>query len=252
MCLNIVSYKSHPDYKLIIAANRDEFYIRKTEAAHFWKDNPDLLAGRDLEHGGTWLGINKKGKFSFITNYRDPKSFRKKAPSRGALVSDFLTGSENPFDYLKHLTNTETYNGFNLVVGDLNEVAYFSNIESEPKKLQNGFYGLSNAFFDTPWQKLERGKKIVDEIINRKNFEVDDLFAALRNEQKTEDSELPSTGVPYEIEKLISSMFIKSESYGTVCSTVILVGNDYKVQFFERTYNPLKENKTVRFEFLIE
>ncbi len=251
MCLNIFSYKSHPNYKLIIAANRDEFYARKTEAAHFRNDNPDLLAGKDLEHGGTWLGLTKTGKFSFITNYRDPKSFRKDAPSRGALVSNYLNGSESPEQYLKNLKNTQHYNGFNLVAGNLNEVCYFSNVENKIKKLDNGFYGVSNAFLDTPWKKLVTGKKAVEAVISQNNFSPEDLFSALHNEQKADDSELPQTGVPYEIEKLISSVFIKSEAYGTVCSTVVLIDNQNRVQFFERTHNPLKENKTASFEFVV-
>jgi uncharacterized protein with NRDE domain len=252
MCLNIFSYKAHPDYKLIIAANRDEFYIRKTEAAHFWSNAPTVLAGKDLEQGGTWLGITKTGKFSFLTNYRDPQSFRKDAPSRGSLVSNYLNGSDSPEAYLKSLGDTQHYNGFNLVTGDLNEVCYFSNVENKIRKLENGFYGVSNALLDTPWKKLVMGKNAVEAIINQNNFSAEDLFAALHNEQKADDSELPSTGVPYEIEKLVSSMFIKSEAYGTVCSTVVLVDNKNRVQFFERTHNPFKENKTVSFEFVVE
>ncbi|MGE0637070.1 MAG: NRDE family protein [Bacteroidia bacterium] len=251
MCLNIFSYKAHPDYKLIIAANRDEFYARKTEAAHFWTDTPDLLAGKDLEQGGTWLGITKTGKFSFITNYRDPKSFRKDAPSRGALVSDYLNGSLGPEQYLKSLVDTQRYNGFNLVAGDLNEVCYFSNVENKIRKLDKGFYAVSNALLDTPWKKLVTGKNAVETVIGQQNFNAEELFSALHNEQKADDSELPQTGVPYEIEKLISSMFIKSDSYGTVCSTVVLMDNQNRVRFFERTHNPLKENKTVGFEFVI-
>jgi uncharacterized protein with NRDE domain len=231
MCLNIFSYKSHPDYKLIIAANRDEFYARKTEAAHFWSNQTDLLAGKDLEQGGTWLGITKTGKFSFITNYRDPKSFRKDAPSRGALVSNYLNGSLGPEQYLKSLGDTQHYNGFNLVVGNLTELCYFSNVENKIRKLDTGFYAVSNALLDTPWKKLVMGKNAVEAIINQENFSTEDMFAALHNEQKADDSELPSTGVPYEIEKLISSMFIKSETYGTVCSTVVLVDNNNRVQF---------------------
>ena len=251
MCLNIFSYKNHPDYKLIIAANRDEFYARKTEAAHFWNDKPNLLAGKDLEQGGTWLGITKTGKFSFITNYRDPKSFRKDAPSRGALVSNYLNGSHDPEAYLKNIGHAKHFNGFNLVVGDLNEVFYYSNVENKITKLKTGFYAVSNAFLDTPWKKLVTGKNAVQSLISQQNFSAEDLFSALHNEQKADDSELPSTGVPYEIEKLVSSMFIKSETYGTVCSTVVLIDNQNHVQFFERTHNPLKENKTVSFEFVI-
>jgi uncharacterized protein with NRDE domain len=251
MCLNIFSYRSHPDYKLIIAANRDEFYVRKTQEAHFWKDHPGLLGGRDLEHGGTWLGINKQGKFSFITNYRDPKAHRQNSPSRGALVSDYLTGSKSPSEYLSGLGDPKNYNGYNLVVGDMNEVCHFSNVEGKINKLDPGLYGLSNGLLDTPWKKLVSGKKEITEIIGRKNFEAEDLFVALYNEVKADDAELPSTGIPYEMEKLVSSVFIKSDVYGTVCSTVVLVDNDNKVRFFERTYNPLKENKTVSFEFII-
>jgi len=251
MCLNIFSYKSHPDYKLIIASNRDEFYSRKTETAHFWEDHPDLLAGRDLEHGGTWFGITRQGKFSFITNFRDPKTFRRDVPSRGSLVSDYLTGLRKPADYLESLENTNDYNGFNIVTGDMDEVCYFSNVSGEMLQLNPGFYGLSNAYLDTPWNKLLNGKKAIAEIISRKGFDVEEIFAAMHNDQKAEDHELPATGMPYEIEKLVSSMFIKSEKYGTVCSSVVLVDNNNSVQFYERTCNPLKENKTVNFEFII-
>jgi uncharacterized protein with NRDE domain len=251
MCLNIFSYKFHPRYKLIIAANRDEFYARKTAAAHFWIDKPNLLAGKDLEQGGTWLGITQTGKFSFITNYRNPQSFRKDAPSRGALVSNYLNGTESPEVYLKSLGDADKYNGFNLIAGDLNEVCYFSNVENRIRKLENGFYGVSNAFLDTPWKKLVAGKKYVEAVVSQNNFSAENLFVALHNEQKADDSELPSTGVRYEIEKLVSSIFIKSETYGTVCSTVVLIDNHNSVKFFERTYNPTKPQNTISFHFNI-
>lgn len=251
MCLTVFSYKSHPVYKLIIAANRDEFYVRKTEAARFWNQHPDLLAGQDLEQGGTWFGITKQGKFSFITNYRDPKSFRKEAPSRGILVSDYLLGSESPMDYMKSKQSKKDYNGYNLVVGNLTEALYFSNMQDEIQKLRPGFYGLSNAFLDTPWPKIKKAKDSIAAIISKNIIDPEELFAALLNEEKAGDNELPSTGIPYEIEKLVSSIFIKSKKYGTVSTTLVLVDNDNRAQFFERTYNPMKENKTEKFEFLV-
>lgn len=252
MCLNVFSFNDHPKYKLIIAANRDEFYARKTAVAAYWKNDPNLLAGKDLEQGGTWLGITRTGRFSFITNYRDPKTFKANAPSRGALVSNYLTGTPSAEEYLKSLDNIEQYNGFNLVAGDLNEVWYCSNISGEIKQIENGMHALSNAFLDTPWKKTVAAKDALKTVTAIENFSAEELLAMLQNDEKAADSELPSTGVPYEIEKLISSIFIKSETYGTVCSTVILIDNTNNVQFYEKTTNPLKENKTVVFDFKVE
>ena len=159
MCLLLLSYKAHANYKMIIAANRDEFYSRPTAPSSFWKEHPDLLAGKDLKGGGTWLGITKGGKFAAITNYRNPANFMKDAPSRGKLVLDFLTERDSPRNYADALIkNSQLYNGFNLLLSNQSELYYFSNQMQKSVLLSPGIYGLSNHILDTPWPKVEKSK----------------------------------------------------------------------------------------------
>jgi uncharacterized protein with NRDE domain len=155
MCLILLSLKSHPTYKLIIAANRDEYYDRPTAQATFWEESPELLAGRDLRAGGTWLGITKKGRIAAITNYRDPASIKDHALSRGKLVSNFLLGEKSPVDYLERLDQkADEYNGFSLIVGEKDELYWYSNRGDRPLNLSPGIYGLSNHLLNTPWPQL--------------------------------------------------------------------------------------------------
>ena len=236
MCLIFLSLNNHPSYKLIVAANRDEFYNRKTAAADFWQDHPDILGGRDLEAGGTWLGMSRKGKISMITNYRDPKNIDPKAPSRGHLVSNYLLNHATPDQYLKGLApEAKKYNGFNLIAGTTDELWYFSNYREGVEKLDPDLYGLSNHFLETPWPKLVKGKKKVNEIL-KTQFTPKDLFDVLFDDQVANDGELPDTGVGLERERALSSMFIKSPGYGTRCSTVIMVDHSNHVFFAERVY----------------
>src|SRR5687768_2185067 len=183
MCLIFISLKNHANYKLIVAANRDEFYNRKTAPAEYWKDNPEILGGRDLEAGGTWLGMTKTGRLSMITNYRDPKNINPKAPSRGQLVSDYLASRLSPELYLKSLEpKDKVYNGYNLIVGTPDEMWYHSNYQEGIQELKNGLYGLSNHFLETPWPKVEAGKKRMKEIL-RKPFKPEDFFQMLFDDQ---------------------------------------------------------------------
>ncbi len=251
MCLNIFSYKKHPDYKLIIAANRDEFYTRPTREAHFWEGNSNILGGRDMQHGGTWLGLNKNGKFAFITNYRDFSLFYPDAPSRGPLVSNYLKADLSPEEYVKSIEKPKQYNGFNLVVGDMNSAWYLSNVLDQPSEIKPDVHGVSNAFMDTPWQKVEKGKSCLMDITFNGEFSPGDLFGMLADEAQAPDDELPETGLPIEMERAASSMFIKSPDYGTVCSTVVMIANDGQVYFAEKTTNPKKEGKLVEFELSI-
>ncbi|HZX74640.1 MAG TPA: NRDE family protein, partial [Cyclobacteriaceae bacterium] len=224
MCLIFFSINNHPTYKLIVAGNRDEFYGRKTAAASYWTDHQEILGGRDLEAGGTWLAMNKNGRISFITNYRDPKHIDPKAPSRGKLVSDFVMGKEKPYDYLKNIeADAKAYNGFNLVVGDINSFAYLSNYGEGTEKLKSGFYGLSNHLLDTPWPKVTEGKKKLTPILAQERIDPNEVFDLLHNESMADDSKLPSTGVPLELERALSAMFIKTPNYGSRCSTVVLI-----------------------------
>ena len=165
MCLILFGLKSHPKYGLVIAANRDEYYERPTAPAAFWEDVPDLLAGRDLRAGGTWLGITIKGRIAAITNYRDPGFIISNAPSRGKLVSDFLLGKEVPLEYLGKLEQkANQYNGFSLIVGQKDDLCWFSNREDQPHHIEPGIHGLSNRFLDTPWPKVTQGRDAMAEV----------------------------------------------------------------------------------------
>lgn len=254
MCLIFIGLKQHPVYKQIIAANRDEFYNRRTAAAGFWLEYPDILGGRDLEAGGTWLGMNKKnGRISMITNYRDPKNINPKAPSRGHLVSDYLLQTNSADEYLKRIIPmAKDYNGFNLMVGNLDGLSYFSNYGDGVTHLSQGLYGLSNHLLETPWPKVVRGKEKMKAIMQDADVTPAKLFEALYDDAVAKDKDLPETGVGLERERSLSSMFIKSPGYGTRCSTVILVDHANNVSFHERVYDLATfEFKAQNFEFSI-
>lgn len=237
MCLIFISLNEHPSYKLIVAANRDEFYNRRTAAADFWEDHPEVLGGRDLEACGTWLGMSRGGKISMITNYRDPVNINPKAPSRGPLVSDYLISAELPEAYLRKLEpEAKRYNGFNLITGTTDELWYFSNYRSGIEKLTPGLHGLSNHLLDTPWPKVQKGKQAMRALTSNA-FKPNDLFELLNNTDTAPDAMLPDTGVGLERERYLSAMFIKSPGYGTRCSTVVLVSHDNDVFFAERVFD---------------
>jgi uncharacterized protein with NRDE domain len=221
----------------VVAANRDEFYGRKTASANFWEDQPDILGGRDLEAGGTWLGITRKGKISMVTNFRDPKNIRANAPSRGHLVSDYLANNESAEEFLGQLIpKSKAYKGFNLVTGTPDALYYFSNYGDGVNKVTEGLYGLSNHLLDTPWPKVIKGKKRMNELVSQ-SFEPKDLFQLLFNEDTASDDLLPDTGIGIERERALSAMFIKSPGYGTRCSSVVMVDYDNHVYFAERVYD---------------
>jgi uncharacterized protein with NRDE domain len=238
MCLILFAYKSHPKYKLIVAANRDEAYGRATAPADFWEDEPRLLAGRDLEKMGTWMGVTSSGRFAALTNYRNPSENTAGKRTRGELVADFLKGKEHPQAYLqKKALDRNEYPGYNLLAGNLNELFYYSNVGDSLQKIEPGIYGVSNHLLNTNWPKVEHGKEGLAKIIaeNQKTM-VDKLFSHLENADPAPEHLLPSTGVSLEWERLLSPMFIKSEGYGTRSSTVIMM-NDEEIFFKERVFS---------------
>lgn len=251
MCLILFSYKNHPRYKLVVAANRDEFYARPTQHAHFWEREEHILAGKDVEAGGTWMGISKKGRLSMLTNFRDPSNINSNAPSRGHLVSDFLTQDDNPYPYLQGIeTMAAKYNGFNLICGSLDELHYYGNYQKGIRKIDPGVHGLSNALLDTPWPKVKKGKSKLQSLLKSEVLEPESLFDLLYDDSLATETELPETGVGPEKERMLSPLFIKSPNYGSRCSTVILVDHTNRVQFLERTYNLADfSSSTVSFEF---
>lgn len=237
MCLILFSYKAHPEYKLIVAANRDEAYDRETAPLSFWEDAPEVLAGRDLEKMGTWMGVTTSGKFAALTNYRDPNETSVGKRTRGELVADFLKGTVDTKSYLLELANRrQEYPGYNLLAGDLDELYYFSNRGGPLQKVEAGIHGVSNHLLNTDWPKVERGKAGLASIISENQPDlVNRLFTHLKNADPAPDHLLPSTGVSLEWERLLSPMFIKSEGYGTRSSTVILM-NEKEIQFYERVH----------------
>ena len=255
MCLILLGINSHPGYKLILAGNRDEFYDRPTAKAAFWDEAPYLLAGKDLLGGGTWFGITKSGRLAAISNYRDPKSVKKSAPSRGRLVSNFLLGNGSPASYLDGLTGeADRYNGFNLIVGLKDRIFWYSNRGNGIKELDPGIYGLSNHLLDTPWPKVIKGKSEFAGLISRPILaEPDEFFKMLTDRTVASDKDLPDTGVGLERERMLSPIFISSPDYGTRSSTLLFIDRDDWVTFIERTFDKdLSHPSTVRYEFRIE
>lgn len=240
MCLIFVALKNHSKYKLVVAANRDEFYDRKTAPASFWKDHPEILGGRDLEAMGTWLGMTRGGRICMVTNFRDLKNLKRNAPSRGKLVTDFLVGKSTAEEYLQKLApGAGQYNGFSLIAGTVDALYYLSNFKEGLIHLNSGLFGLSNHLLETPWPKVEKGKKEIMALLQRAVIKPDDLFQVLSDEVQSPDEQLPDTGVGPELERALSAAFIKSPGYGTRSSTVILVDYDNHVSFHERVYDPL-------------
>ena len=233
MCLILLAWRAHPDYPLVVAANRDEFFARPTAAADFWADRPQVLAGRDLEGGGTWFGISRNGRFAALTNYRDPASVRQGAPSRGALVADFLTGNMSTEAYGDELERGDAaYNGYNLLWGDGETLHYHSNCGAGSARLAPGIYGLSNHLLDTPWPKVARGKSRLAKALAALP---DDrpLLGLLGDAAVADDAALPRTGVSLEWERLLSAAFVRSPAYGTRSSTVLTRDREGQVVFEE-------------------
>jgi uncharacterized protein with NRDE domain len=236
VCLILVAWQAHPEYPLVVAANRDEFYARRTASAEFWPEHPQVLAGRDLEAGGTWLGITRSGRFAALTNYRDPASHKPQVPSRGKLVADFLAG-DTTIDANLDALDASAYNGFNLLLGDGQKLVAFSNISMQRHELAPGVYGLSNALLDTPWPKVGAGKTALSGALAALPDETA-LFHLLRDDTHHPDAALPATGVSLNWERLLSAAFIRSLDYGTRCSTVIKVGTGGTATFDEQTWLP--------------
>lgn len=239
MCFLLFAINSHPEYPLILAANRDEYYKRPTQQAGFWKEHADVLAGRDLLQGGTWLGITKTGRLAALTNYRAPQDKQDKRPSRGHLVSNYLLRTESAKDYLEELTRIDQqYNGFNLIVGTVERLYYYSNKGQQVQTLDKGIFGLSNHLLDTPWPKIQSGKQRFKTLCdNRREPDQEKLFELLSDRVVAVDEILPDTGVGLETERKLSSIFIDGETYGTRSSTVIMVGKQGMIDFKERTFN---------------
>lgn len=236
MCLIVFAWRPTHPRPLILAANRDEFYARPTLPLAQWEGAPRIYAGRDLEAGGTWLGINADGRFAALTNIREPG----KPPgrrSRGELVAGFLNDEISIDEYLREVAARSTeYGGFNVLLGDRQQLHFLNANDPTPRRLQAGVYGVSNAGLDTPWPKLVKAKAALSEHLHTPDPEA--LFGFLADHAPAPDAELPNTGVGLATEKLLSSVFIASPNYGTRASTVLLVNGDGSRRLIERSFGP--------------
>jgi uncharacterized protein with NRDE domain len=238
MCLILIAYRAHAAYPLVIAANRDEYYRRPTAQAAYWADYSHVLAGRDLECMGTWLGLTRAGRFAALTNFRDPGVRKTDAPSRGHLVSDFLVSDQDARAYLHAIKPAASnYNGFNLLAGNADGVFCFSSRESVVQRLAPGIHGLSNHLLDTPWPKVMRGKRRLQQLLER-GPDVNGLLDLLDDREPAPENELPDTGVGADLERVLSPALIVTPQYGTRASTALLIGSDGSVSFSERTILP--------------
>lgn len=237
MCLVLVVWKVHPLYPCVIAANRDEFHARPTAAAEWWADHPQILAGRDLQAGGTWLGVTRQGRFAALTNYRGPEPRRAAAPSRGALVTSLLESGARLAEALAHLCKVGAdYNGFNVIFSDGERLGIYESVTGAARELGPGMYALSNHLLDTPWPKVRNAKSRLQAAL-RELPDTASLLALLRDATPAADAELPRTGVSLEWERLLSSVFVRAADYGTRCSTIIRIDAQGRAYFEEWTWD---------------
>jgi len=238
MCLILFAWRVHAQYRLVLAANRDEFHDRASETAGFWEDRPDLLGGRDLESMGTWLGVSRAGRIAAVTNVRDgPVAAAPNAASRGELTRDFLCGALPPAQFATQLAaRGQAYRGFNLLIADRDELWWASNRGNGPRRLEPGLYGVANDLLDTPWPKVVSGKQALERVL-RVGPSLGALLALLDDTGRPADDALPDTGVGIERERMLAPIRIVSPQYGTRCSSAALVDNAGDTQFAERSYD---------------
>jgi uncharacterized protein with NRDE domain len=236
MCLIVFAWRPGQPLPLVLAANRDEFYQRPSAPLGEWPDVPGLYAGRDLQAGGTWLGVGSNGRFAAVTNIRDPRQTLGPR-SRGELPVEFLRGSLAPAAYLQAVAQRRSeYSGFNLLVGDDRQLWYLNAREGQARRLEEGLYGLSNDALDTPWPKVVKARAGLAERLAHPGLH--SLLEPLADAGQACDDELPDTGVGLELERLLSSPFIRSASYGTRASTALVVHADGTRQLLERSFGP--------------
>lgn len=247
MCLIAVAWQSHPDYPLIVLANRDEFHARPAAPAQFWEESPAVLAGRDLSAGGTWLGVTRQGRFAALTNVREP-GMAQGERSRGLIVSAYLQGNDSPEAYVAQVTaEGQAYSGFNLLACDGDSLWWTSNRGAGPRRLDPGVYMLSNHLLDTPWPKVELLRAGL--LAQLPHPAPEALLALLQDEREAADIDLPDTGIGLVMERMLSAPFIRSAHYGTRASTVLLAGHA-RIRFVEQGHGP--DGPLARSEFAFD
>jgi len=243
MCLVVAAWNAHPRYRLVVAANRDEFHARPAMPARFWPQQPQLLAGQDLQAGGTWFGVDRDRRFGVITNFRDLDRPRPNAPSRGGFIPDFLGSRDTPADFLDRIEGDATaYAGFSLLLADATGLWFASNRADQfAPRLEPGIYGLSNHLLDTPWPKLLRTRGALTDWLgtvgDAPQPDLEPLFSLLADRNPAEMPADLQGGIPAEWARALSSPFVNHAGYGTRCTTLLLIDHAGHAQFRERRFD---------------
>jgi uncharacterized protein with NRDE domain len=240
MCLIAIAWQTHADFSLALAANRDEFHDRPATAASWWNGKQEIFGGRDLQQGGSWLAISRRGRLAAITNIRRMLPPAPGAPSRGGLVREFVQGDLTAKQYAEAIAERATrYSGFNLLLFDGPQVVFCHNMDGyEHRVLEPGIHVVSNATLDTPWPKAQRLRRAMQAFVNQRVASRNLLFSALADAEQAKDDELPNTGVGIEMERFLSPPFIRGDGYGTRASSIVTVGNDGQAEFVEHRFGP--------------
>ena len=248
MCLILFAYRVVPGVPLIVAANRDERFDRPTAPAALWNDHPQVLAGRDLVAGGTWLGVSTSGRFAATTNFRNPTTHSADAPSRGDLVKTFLVGEMSARTYIERITTEASrYNGFCLLVDDGRELFFYSNqAEAPPVEIEPGIYGLPNQLLNAPWPKVVKGRAGLARL-TQEPFAFDPYLQLLGDTTPAADCDLPTRGRELDRERRHSALRILGTDYGTRCSTVLRFTSAGTIDFAERSFRPGGVAEDVRY-----
>lgn len=261
MCLLTFRLAQHPDYKLVLAANRDEKYLRPAQAAHFWDDPKGLLAGKDLEANGTWLGIDRNGKIAALTNCLQlpddpPEELHDRASnkrSRGELVIGYFRSGRSPVEFIKQMqASREEYEAFNLLFGTVDQIYHYNSREDDLQLISPGTHSLSNASLDTPWPKTRKTLAKLDAILEEETDYIDELFQMMQDQTPAPDSELPPSPLPLAEKRAVTAPFIVTDHFGTRNTTILLVSKTNEVHFIERTYFSSKESRDEHFHFHLQ
>lgn len=248
MCLLVLAWRVRADCPLLLAANRDEFHDRPAAPAQFWPEAPQLLAGRDLLAGGSWLGVTRDGRFAAVTNYREARTVTPPPRSRGDLVRDYLLGEGSTADYVRSLPkHAADFAGFNLLCGDRQSLWWYSNRGGPPQRLTPGIYGLSNELLDTPWPKVQASKTTLAGLCADDAPSTGALMDLLQDRQTHPATADPAIGLDAALAQALSAIFIDTPRYGTRCSTVLRLGADGRAEFVERRHAPERGESHFRF-----
>lgn len=235
MCLVIIAHQVDPAYPLVVAGNRDEFHLRPTQDAHWWPDKPDVLGGRDLQAGGTWLALHRNGRFATVTNFRDAQPPAGNLASRGHLITAFLDGNESPSDFVATIEG-ERYGGFNLLVTDDKQLAYLSNRDGDARLLPPGIYGVANATLDTPWPKVERSKAALVALLKTDAINETSLLRMLGDRNRARVDEVETGGHPFDKAHALTAPFVVLPDYGTRCSTIVIRDERGSIRMTEKRF----------------